>query len=103
VPHAAEQVAEGRTIVVDFEISKVFYRVNHDVLMAREARHVVDKRLFWIVLLEDLGKEFKRRGHRFICYADNCNIWVRTATGGRSRCWSGNSLLLTVKSLTFSR
>lgn len=89
--------------MVDFEISKVFYRVNHDVLIAREAQHVADKRLFWIVLLEDLGKESERRGHRFIGYADDCNIWVRTATGGRSRRWSGNSLLLTVNSLTFSR
>jgi RNA-directed DNA polymerase len=46
---AAEYVAEGRRIVVDFDISKFFDRVNHDMLMARLARHVRDKRLLRIV------------------------------------------------------
>ncbi|MCJ7548896.1 MAG: group II intron reverse transcriptase/maturase [Anaerolineae bacterium] len=46
---AAENVAEGRGIVVDFDISKFFDRVNHDMLMARLARHVQDKRLLRIV------------------------------------------------------
>jgi RNA-directed DNA polymerase len=46
---AAEYVAEGRRIVVDFDISKFFDRVNHDILMARLARHVRDKRLLRIV------------------------------------------------------
>lgn len=46
---AAEYVAEGQTVVVDFDISKFFDRVNHDVLMARLARHVGDKRLLRIV------------------------------------------------------
>lgn len=46
---AAEYVAEGRTVVVDFDISKFFDRVNHDMLLARLARHVGDKRLLRIV------------------------------------------------------
>jgi len=46
---AAEYVAEGRKIVVDFDISKFFDRVNHDILMARLARHVRDKRVLRIV------------------------------------------------------
>jgi RNA-directed DNA polymerase len=46
---AAEYVAEGRTVVVDFDISKFFDRVNHDILMARLARHVADKRVLRIV------------------------------------------------------
>lgn len=49
VQRAAEYVAEGYTIVVDFDISKFFDRVNHDMLMARLARHVGDKRLLRIV------------------------------------------------------
>ena len=35
--------------MVDFDISKFFDRVNHDMLMARLARHVTDKRLLRIV------------------------------------------------------
>jgi len=46
---AAEYVAEGRTVVVDFDISKFFDRVNHDILMSRLARHVSDKRVLRIV------------------------------------------------------
>ena len=49
VRRAAEHVAAGRVIVVDFDISKFFDRVNHDVLMARLARHVADKRVLRIV------------------------------------------------------
>jgi RNA-directed DNA polymerase len=46
---AAEYVAEGRGIVVDIDLEKYFDRVNHDMLMARVARHVRDKRLLHIV------------------------------------------------------
>jgi len=49
VQQAAEYVAEGRAVVVDFDLEKFFDRVNHDVLMARLARHVTDKRLLRIV------------------------------------------------------
>jgi len=42
---ASEYVADGRYIVVDLDIEKFFDRVNHDMLMARLARHVGDKRL----------------------------------------------------------
>jgi RNA-directed DNA polymerase len=38
-------VAEGRNVVVDVDLAKFFDRVNHDMLMARVARHVSDKRL----------------------------------------------------------
>jgi RNA-directed DNA polymerase len=46
---AQEHVAEGRVIVVDVDLEKFFDRVNHDVLMARLARRVADKRLLRIV------------------------------------------------------
>lgn len=42
-------VAEGRRIVVDIDLEKFFDRVNHDILMARLARHVADPRLLRIV------------------------------------------------------
>lgn len=46
---AREYVAEGRSIVVDVDLEKFFDRVNHDILMARLARRVGDKRLLRIV------------------------------------------------------
>ena len=46
---AQEYVAEGRAIVVDFDLEKFFDRVNHDILMSRLARHIKDKRLLRIV------------------------------------------------------
>jgi RNA-directed DNA polymerase len=49
VKQAAEYVAEGRGVVVDIDLEKFFDRVNHDMLMARLARHVSDKRLLRIV------------------------------------------------------
>jgi RNA-directed DNA polymerase len=46
---ARKYVAEGRVIVVDMDLEKFFDRVNHDILMARLARRVADKRLLRIV------------------------------------------------------
>lgn len=46
---AAKYVAEGRTIVVDMDLEKFFDRVNHDILMARLARRIGDKRLLKII------------------------------------------------------
>jgi RNA-directed DNA polymerase len=46
---ARKYVAEGRVIVVDMDLEKFFDRVNHDILMARLARRVSDKRLLRIV------------------------------------------------------
>jgi RNA-directed DNA polymerase len=46
---ASRYVAEGRTIVVDMDLEKFFDRVNHDILMARLARRVTDKRLLRII------------------------------------------------------
>ncbi len=114
---AARKYAEaGRRYVVDIDLEKFFDRVNHDVLMARVARRVGDKRLLRLmrryleagvmsegviqvheegtpqggplspllsnILLDDLDKELERRGHRFCRYADDCNIYVRSAAAG---------------------
>jgi RNA-directed DNA polymerase len=42
---AQRYVAKGYRWVVDFDLEKFFDRVNHDVLMARVARRVADKRV----------------------------------------------------------
>lgn len=34
------------------------------------------------LLLDDLDKELERRGHRFVRYADDCNIYVRSKRAG---------------------
>jgi RNA-directed DNA polymerase len=34
------------------------------------------------LLLDDLDKELERRGHRFVRYADDCNIYVRSERAG---------------------
>ena len=46
---AQQYVAEGRRVVVDIDLERFFDRVNHDLVMARLARHVADKRLLKIV------------------------------------------------------
>lgn len=46
---AREYVADGRVIVVDVDLEKFFDRVNHDILMARLARRVADRRLLRII------------------------------------------------------
>jgi RNA-directed DNA polymerase len=34
------------------------------------------------ILLDDLDKELERRGHKFVRYADDCNVYVRTQKAG---------------------
>jgi len=46
---AGQYVKEGRLIVVDLDLEKFFDRVHHDILMARLARRVDDKRLLRII------------------------------------------------------
>jgi RNA-directed DNA polymerase len=46
---AREYVADGYTVVVDFDLEKFFDRVNHDILVSRLARRIGDKRLLGIV------------------------------------------------------
>lgn len=109
---AREHMAAGHRWVVDMDLEKFFDRVNHDVLMARLARRIEDKRILRLirrylqagmmegglttaraegtpqggplspllsnVLLDELDKELERRGHRFVRYADDCNIYVRS-------------------------
>lgn len=49
VKQAREHVGEGRRWVVDLDLEKFFDRVNHDILMARVARKVKDKRVLLLI------------------------------------------------------
>jgi group II intron reverse transcriptase/maturase len=119
--HQAIQTAQGYVQagygwVVDIDLEKFFDRVNHDILMARVARVVTDKRVLKLIraylnsgvmvngvvvdteegtpqggplspllsniLLDDLDKELEKRGHKFVRYADDCNIYVQTQRAG---------------------
>jgi group II intron reverse transcriptase/maturase len=116
VKQAQEYVQAGYEWAVDIDLEKFFDRVNHDILMARVARVVKDKRVLKLiraylnsgvmvegvvidteegtpqggplspllsnVMLDDLDKELEKRGHRFVRYADDCNIYVKTRRAG---------------------
>jgi len=49
VEQARKYVGEGRRWVVDMDLEKFFDRVNHDILMARVARKVKDKRVLLLI------------------------------------------------------
>ena len=49
VQKARQYVASGKRWVVDLDLEKFFDRVNHDVLMARVARRVKDKRVLLLI------------------------------------------------------
>ena len=49
VMKAAEYVRSGKVWVVDIDLDKFFDRVNHDMLMARVARKVKDKKLLKLI------------------------------------------------------
>jgi group II intron reverse transcriptase/maturase len=116
VKQAQEYVEAGYEWAVDIDLEIFFDRVNHDMLMARMARVVKDKRVLKLiraylnsgvmvegvvidteegtpqggplspllsnVMLDDLDKELEKRGHRFVRYADDCNIYVKTRRAG---------------------
>lgn len=116
VQRARGHVRDGYRWVVDLDLEAFFDRVNHDVLMARLARRIEDKRLLRLirrylqaglfegglvsqrtqgtpqggplspllsnVLLDELDRELERRGHRFVRYADDCNVYVASRRAG---------------------
>ena len=116
VQRAREHIAAGHRWVVDVDLEKFFDRVNHDVLMARVARRLKDKRVLGLIrrylqagmmegglvsprpegtpqggplspllsniLLDEWDRELERRGHHFVRYADDCNVYVRSKAAG---------------------
>jgi RNA-directed DNA polymerase len=34
------------------------------------------------IMLDDLDKELEKRGHKFVRYADDCNVYVKTQRAG---------------------
>jgi RNA-directed DNA polymerase len=109
-------IRQGFRFVVDMDLEKFFDRVNHDILMAKLAKRISDKRVLRLIrrylqagilingckvaseegtpqggplspllaniMLDDLDKELGKRGHRFVRYADDCNIYVKTKRSG---------------------
>lgn len=105
-------IEQGYRWVVEVDLDAFFDRVNHDVLMARVARKVKDKKLLRLIrayleagimsagvhratsegtpqgsplspllsniMLDDFDQEFWRRGHRFVRYADDIRVFVRS-------------------------
>ena len=116
VEKARGYVKEGLRWLVDIDLEKFFDRVNHDILMARIARKVKDKRVLRLIrrylqagimsagiatvrtegtpqgsplspllsniMLDDMDKELERRGHKYVRYADDCNIYVKSRRAG---------------------
>jgi len=69
VEQTRRYVAEGRCWVVDIDLEKFFDRVNHDILMARVARKVKDKRILLLIrrylqagIMEDGLTKASRKG-----------------------------------------
>lgn len=103
-------VEAGKDWVVDLDIAEFFDRVNHDILMAKIAKTIRDRRVLRLIgrylrsgvmveglvisrgegtpqggplspllaniYLDTLDQELERRGHCFVRYADDCNIYV---------------------------
>ena len=113
---AQSYVQSGRRIVVDVDLEKFFDRVNHDILIDRLRKRIVDAGVIRLVrvylhsgimadgvilerakgtpqggplspllanvLLDEVDKELERRGHYFVRYADDANVYVRSRKAG---------------------
>jgi RNA-directed DNA polymerase len=116
VRQAERYINEGNGYVVEIDLEKFFDTVNHDYLMQRISRRIIDKEVLKLIrkylqagvmengvsvkneegtpqggplspllaniLLDELDKELEERGHKFVRYADDINIYVQTQRAG---------------------
>jgi retron-type reverse transcriptase len=74
VAQAQRYVADGYNVVVDLDLEKFFDGVNHDILMARVAERIADKRVLKLIRCERRERAAPRAaGSRQVQSADPGN------------------------------
>jgi RNA-directed DNA polymerase len=80
VAKAQQYIAAGHRWVVDLDLEKFFEGGPLSPLLSN-------------IVLDELDRELERRKHRFVRYADDCNIYVRSQRAGQRVMHSVTSFL----------